>query len=53
MESIDVNYGGLKRYDTAKPPLRQRKVFTAILRALCGLSMMGQEYKLRRSIWRD
>ena len=48
MESIDVNYGGLKRYDTAKPPLRQRKVFTAILRALCGLSMMGQEYKIEK-----
>ena len=43
MESMDVNYGTLRRYDTARPPLRQRKVFTAILRALCGLSMMGQE----------
>ena len=48
MESIDVNYGSLRRYDTARPPLRQRKVFTAILRALCGLSMMGQEYKIEK-----
>lgn len=41
MESIDVNYGRLKRYDTTRPPLRQRKIFTAILRSLCGLSMLG------------
>ena len=48
MESIDVNYGRLKRYDAARPPLRQRKIFTAILRALCGLSMIGQEYKIEK-----
>ena len=48
MESIDVNYGRLRRYDTTKPPLRQRKVFTAILRALCGLSIAGQEYNIEK-----
>lgn len=48
METIDVNYGSLKRYDTAKPPLRQRKIFTAILRALCGMSMLGQEYRIEK-----
>ena len=34
MESIDVNYGALRRYDTARPPLRQRRLFTAVLRAM-------------------
>ena len=48
MESIDVNYGGLKRYDTTRPPLRQRKLFTAILRALCGMSMIGQAYEIEK-----
>lgn len=48
IESIDVDYGKLKRYDTTKPPLKQRKFFTAVLRALCGLSMAGQEYKIEK-----
>ena len=48
METIDVNYGPLRRYDTAKPPLRQKKIFTAILRALCGMSMLGQDYKIEK-----
>ena len=48
METIDVNYGSLRRYDTAKAPLRQRLVFTAILRALCGLSMLGQDYRIEK-----
>ncbi len=49
IESIDVDYGKLKRYDTTKPPLKQRKIFTAILRALCGLSMSGQEYQIEKT----
>lgn len=48
IESIDVDYGKRKRYDTTKPPLKQRKIFTAILRALCGLSMAGQDYKIEK-----
>lgn len=48
IESIDVDYGRLKRYDTAKPPLKQRKFFTAVLRALCGLSMAGQDYRIEK-----
>jgi len=48
MEQIDVNYGRLKRYDTTKPPLKQSKFFTAILRILCGISMMGQDYKIEK-----
>ena len=48
IQSIDVNYGTLTRYDTTQPPLRQRKIFTAILRALCGISMTGQEYKIEK-----
>ena len=48
MESIDVNYGALRRYDTARPPLRQRLLFTAVLRALCGLSMAGQDYRIEK-----
>ena len=43
METIDVDYGSLKRYDTTKPPLRQRIFFTAVLRALCGLSMIDRK----------
>ena len=42
METIDVDYGSLKRYDTTKPPLRQRIFFTAVLRALIGQSMIRQ-----------
>ena len=48
MDSIDVNYGRLRRYDTTRPPLKQRRVFTAILRALCGLSMAGQPYEIEK-----
>ena len=48
METIDVDYGSLKRYDTTKPPLRQRIFFTAVLRALCGLSMIGQPYRIEK-----
>ncbi len=47
-ENIDVDYGSLRHYDTTRPPLKQRKVFTAILRALCGLSMMGQDYTIEK-----
>ena len=49
IQPIDVNYGSLTRYDTTQPPLRQRKIFTAILRALCGVSMTGQEYKIEKT----
>lgn len=48
METIDVNYGSLKRYNTAKPPLKQRFFFTAVLRVLCGLSMVGRPYKIEK-----
>ncbi len=48
MESIDVDYGRLKRYDTTKPPLKQRKFFTAVLRVLCGAALMGQEYEIEK-----
>ncbi len=48
MTSIDVNYGRLKRYDTTRPPMKQRFFFTAVLRALCGLSMAGQDYKIEK-----
>ena len=48
METIDVNYGTLKRYATTKMPLRQHKIFTAIVRALCGISLLGQEYKIEK-----
>ena len=48
--SVDgkISTGPLRRYDTAKPPLRQKKIFTAILRALCGMSMLGQDYKIEK-----
>ena len=42
MDSIDVNYGRLRRYDTTRPPLKQRRGFTPLLRAPCGLSMAGE-----------
>ena len=48
MKAIDVDYGTLKRYDTAKPPLKQRMLFTAILRAVCGISMIGQDYRIEK-----
>ncbi len=48
METIDVNYGSLKRYDTTKMPLRQHKIFTAIIRTLCAISLLGQEYKIEK-----
>ncbi len=48
MKAIDVDYGTLKRYDTAKPPLKQRLLFTAILRAVCGISMIGQDYRIEK-----
>ena len=48
MESIDVNYGKLKRYDTTKPPLRQNWFFTAVLQLLCRFFMIGQPYKIEK-----
>ncbi|MBR3704819.1 MAG: hypothetical protein IKM11_04985, partial [Oscillospiraceae bacterium] len=48
METIDVNYGKLRRYDTTKPPLRQNFLFTGLLRALCGISMIGQKYEIEK-----
>ena len=48
MHSIDVDYGKLRRYDTTKPPLRQNILFTGLLRALCGISMIGKEYKIEK-----
>lgn len=48
MESIDVNYGRLKRYDTTRPPLKQNRIFTHLLRALCGICMIGQDYKIEK-----
>ena len=46
MQTIDVDYGKLRRYDTTRPPLRQNFLFTGLLRALCGFSMIGQKYKI-------
>ena len=48
METIDVDYGRLRRYDTTKPPLKQRKFFTAVLRALCGIALTGQKYRIEK-----
>ena len=48
MQTIDVDYGKLRRYDTTRPPLRQSFVFTGLLRALCGISMIGQKYKIEK-----
>lgn len=48
LETIDVDYGRLKRYDTTRQPSRQPMLFTALLRALCGVSMMGQDYKIEK-----
>ena len=48
MQTIDVDYGKLRRYDTTKPPLRQSFLFTGLLRALCGISMIGQEYEIEK-----
>ena len=48
MQSIDVDYGKLRRYDTTRPPLRQSLLFTGLLRALCGISMMGQKYEIEK-----
>ena len=48
MNSIDVDYGKLRRYDTSRPPLRQNFLFTGLLRALCGISMIGQKYEIEK-----
>lgn len=48
METIDVNYGKLKHYNTSRPPLRQRKIFTHLLRAVCGAAMLGQDYTIEK-----
>ncbi len=48
MDTIDVDYGALRRYDTTKPPQKQRLFFTAVLRALCGISMAGQAYQIEK-----
>ena len=48
MNTIDVNYGKLRRYDTTRPPLRQNLLFTGLLRALCGISMVGQQYQIEK-----
>lgn len=48
MNTIDVNYGALRRYDTTRPPRRQGFFFTAALRALCGLSMLGKDYRIEK-----
>lgn len=46
--TADVSYGRLKRYDTTRPPRRQGFFFTAALRVLCGLSMLGQDYRIEK-----
>ncbi len=48
MNTIDVDYGKLRRYDTTKAPLRQNLLFTGLLRALCGISMIGQKYEIEK-----
>lgn len=48
MESIDVNYGRLKRYDTTRAPLRQHPIFTHLLGLVCRVSMLGQKYTIEK-----
>ncbi len=48
MQSIDVDYGRLRRYDTSRPPLRQNILFTALLRVLCGAALLGQPYTIEK-----
>ena len=48
METIDVNYGRLKRYDTTKAPMRQPLVLTHLLGLVCKASMLGQKYTIEK-----
>lgn len=48
MEQIPVDYGKVKPYNTCKPPMRQGFLFTALLRLLCGICMMGKDYKIEK-----
>ncbi len=48
MEQIPVDYGKVKPYNTRKPPMRQGFLFTILLRILCGICMMGKDYKIEK-----
>ena len=48
MEYIPVDYGKLKRYNTSKKPLRQRRVFTFLIWLLSKFSMLGIRYKIEK-----
>jgi len=46
---MDVNYGSLKRYNTNKMPLRQRKIFTwAIYMLSKYISLHGIDYRIEK-----
>ncbi len=48
MDQIPVDYGKVKPYNTRKPPMRQGFLFTVLLRLLCGICMMGKDYRIEK-----
>ena len=45
---IEVNYKNKKRYKTAKYPIRQPKILTALIWLLCKIVLIGQKYKVEK-----
>ena len=45
---IEVNYKNKKRYKTAKYPIRQPKIITALIWLLCKFALIGKKYKVEK-----
>ena len=45
---IEVNYKNKKRYKTAKYPIRQPKIITALIWLLCKIVLIGKKYKVEK-----
>ena len=45
---MDVNYKNPKYYNTARLPIRQPRIFTALMALLSKTALMGQEYQIEK-----
>ena len=45
---IEVNYKNKKRYKTAKYPIRQPKILTALIWVLSRFALIGKKYKVEK-----
>ena len=47
-ENIDVNYKNKKRYNTAKYPIRQPRLLTALIWVLSFFALLGKKHKVEK-----